>query len=466
MLSSLVATEIALPFQNNDLLFPLHWIGRQTCEHKYSDQIEESVQQGQERFCGLDFFDNPTKCEPTLGPHINQPHGSLGTKSIQDFFEEEFNFNPQQITALMGAHSVGRMHRHNTGFDGTWDLSAGSLDGGYWLELIGDPPDFFLESINNNDLPDIPDRKQWRGIINHGETDADTATATVAAEQKTIAMLNVDIALVKNVLDMDETTGDVGCGEVNNQNLNDCSSETPFWPFANVYNGNNRKFLTDFRDVLNHLIDHGYNNIKPLGRKTICPNGLVCTFGFTHNDPKIDSETIDVIVEELSPPPTPSPSRSPPRIIPWMTNEEGIGGPKIELDRLCYDTVGENLVVTYNLFLEEQDLTVTDITIQVFDMNNIEIVMLENQQEQDIILNPRVRNNPLTSSLSCGEQYDTCHTWTSRGGLQISTTNLIGNGNDYGALLLANTSTDDANINNNRLEILAGVSFRLGGCNE
>ena len=297
MLSSLVATEIALPFLNNDLLFPLHWIGRQTCEQKYSDQIEESVL----GFCGLDFFGTPTKCAPTLGPHIKQPHGSLGTQSIQDFFEHEFNFNPQQITALMGAHSVGRMHRHNSGFDGTWDLSAGSLDGGYWLELIGDPPDYFLESINNNDLPDIPDRKQWRAIINH---DGETDTATVAAEQKTIAMLNVDIALVKNVLDMDETTGDVGCGEVNNQNLNDCSDETPFWPFANVYNGNNSKFLTDFREVLNHLIDHGYNDLKPLGRKTVCPNGRVCTFGFTHsnNDPTktdSDSETVLVaIVEE------------------------------------------------------------------------------------------------------------------------------------------------------------------------
>ena len=105
-------------------------------------------------------------------------------------------------------------------------------------------------------------------------------------------------------------------------------------------------------------------------------------------------------------------------------------------------------------------------------MTNIEIVLLENDKEQDIILNPRVQNNPLLSSLSCGEE--TCHTWTSRGGLQMSTTNLIGNGQDYGVLLLANSSpttdTDDAanNINddNSRLEILAGVSFRLGGCNE
>ena len=171
--------------------------------------------------------------------------------------------------------------------------------------------------------------------------------------------------------------------------------------------------------------------------------------------------------EALSPPPpTPSLSRSPPRMIPWMANEDGIVGPnpKIEVDRLCYDTVGENLVVTYNLFLEkQQDLSsvTTDITIQVYDMNNIEIVF------ENIILNPRVKNNPLLSSLSCG--IETCHTWTSRGGLQMSTTNLIGNGHDYGVLLLAKTTTDDDanNINDNsRLEILAGVSFRLGGCNE
>jgi hypothetical protein len=470
VLSSLVATEIALPFLNNDLLYPLHWIGRQTCEQKYSNN------------CGLDFLGNPTQCEPSLGPHIEQPHGNLGTKSIEDFFDEEFNFNPQQITAIMGAHSVGRMHRENSGFDGTWDLSAGTLDGGYWLELIGQPPDYFLESINNSDLPDIPDRKQWRGIINH-ETETDSiVTAAKQKEQKTIAMLNVDIALVKNVLDMDEQTGDVGCNSatgVNNQNLNDCSNETPFWSFANIYNGNNRKFLMDFRDVLNHLIDHGHNNIKPLGSKTICPIGRVCTFGFTHGDTTTAVDNV-IVVEEVSPPPTPSPSRSPPRIIPSLTlNEEGIG-PKIELDRLCYDTVGENLVVTYNLFLEEQGITATDITIQVFDINNIDIVVMLENEEQDInpsrspsIINVlRTNESPLISSLSCGS-VQTCHTWTSRGGLQISTQNLIGNGNDYGVLLLANksntnteTTTDDKNDNDNRLELLAGVSFRLGGCNE
>ena len=101
-----------------------------------------------------------------------------------EFFDDEFGFTPQQVTALMGAHSVGKMARENVGFQGEWDLSVSTLDGGYWLELVGNPPDLFLETIDNTDLPNIPNRHQWRCIIKN-------------MTQRTVAMLNVDVALVR-----------------------------------------------------------------------------------------------------------------------------------------------------------------------------------------------------------------------------------------------------------------------------
>ena len=178
-----------------------------------------------------------------------------------EFFDDEFGFTPQQVTALMGAHSVGKMARENLGFQGEWDLSVSTLDGGYWLELVGNPPDFFLETIDNTDLPNIPNRHQWRCIIKN-------------MTQRTVAMLNVDVALVRNVDDMN-SEGHVGCAGPGTP-LKNCPSDTPFLPFATKYNADNRQFLMDFRNVLNLLIDHGHTKPTP---NTLCPDGRVCTFG-------------------------------------------------------------------------------------------------------------------------------------------------------------------------------------------
>jgi cytochrome c peroxidase len=70
-----------------------------------------------------------------LGPHHLMCHGGAGTATMQQFFQNEFGFNDQQITAIMGAHSVGAMHRENSGHVGKWDLSNNSLDAGTWHKL-------------------------------------------------------------------------------------------------------------------------------------------------------------------------------------------------------------------------------------------------------------------------------------------------------------------------------------------
>ena len=96
----------------------------------------------------------------------------------------------------------------------------------------------------------------------------------------------------------------------------------------------------------------------------------------------------------------------------------------------------------------------TDITLQVFSADDVDIF------EDEVVIDPLVANNPLKSSLSCG--LPSCHTWTSLGGLQISTENLEGGGADYVVLLFARKSGDP----NGNLVLLTGDSFRLEGCND
>ena len=412
MLASLVASELALPFESSDLLFPLHWIGRQTCESRFAETTTGN--------CGVDFGGNPTSCSPKRGPHIDQPHGTLGTTSILEFFENEFDFTAQQVTAIMGAHSVGQMARENVGFMGLWDLTTSTLDGGYWLELVGNPPDYFVETVDNSDLSNIPDRHQWRGIIKE-------------MEARTVVMLNVDVALVRNVEDMD-AQGNVGCAGPGVL-LKDCPADTPFLPFATQYNADSRKFLMDFRDVLNILIDHGNKKPNP---KTVCPEDRICVF--ENSESKFG--TADFALEAFSPPPTPSPSRVPPKSFP----ERPFGQSTVAVDRVCYDNVGDVLVVVWDF------VAGTDITFDVFSAEDVKIF------EGRTTVDPRVASAPLKSTLSCARSF--CHTWTSRGGLQISTEDLVGGGSDYVVLLSARSIGDP----NGDLQLLAGDSFRLGGC--
>ena len=239
-LAALVATETALPSAERDILFDMQWVGRQTCEQKVD--------------CGVDFNGNLSTCTAMRGPHVPQAHATMGTRSIQSFFEAEFDFSPQQVTALMGAHSVGQMHRQNSGFEGRWDLSSTQLDGGYWIELIGNPPDFFLEDVINDDLSGMPNRRQWAGIV---------------SPDSRVTMLHTDIALVRFVDDMQN--GNSNCGFTG---FNACSQDTPFMPHAQRYVASNRDWLFDFRDVLNVLSEHGHE------KRINCPFSRICTFGF------------------------------------------------------------------------------------------------------------------------------------------------------------------------------------------
>ena len=364
MLAGLVAIETAVPPEDRDLLFDLQWIGRKTCEHMVD--------------CGVDFSGNPTTCTPMRGPHVAQAHATLGTRSIQTFFENEFNFSPQQVTALMGAHSVGRMSRENSGFSGRWDLSSTTLDGGYWIELIGQPPEFFLEDVINDDLPGIPNRRQWRGIV---------------SVDSQVTMLHTDIALVRNLEDMQD--GNANC-EFSGPRA--CSQDTPFMPHARRYNESPRSWLFDFRDVFNLLIDHGHEKVGE------CPFGQICTFGFelpgslsAENIGRLPDPSIDItsFFTEID--------------FPENDFPENEGQPMIIVDKECYNS-GENIVVTF------MNISGRNVWIGILPSDQV-------QNFPDLPAGPDSQNEILKEwTLSCGHR--SCHTWLSNGGFQFPTDRL------------------------------------------
>eukprot|EP00529_Nitzschia_sp_RCC80_P015729 CAMPEP_0113489106 /NCGR_PEP_ID=MMETSP0014_2-20120614/26360_1 /TAXON_ID=2857 /ORGANISM="Nitzschia sp." /LENGTH=713 /DNA_ID=CAMNT_0000382837 /DNA_START=182 /DNA_END=2319 /DNA_ORIENTATION=- /assembly_acc=CAM_ASM_000159 len=268
MLSGLVASEHALPEDMRGMItFPLHWIGRRTCE--MSQPKEEDIDTlatttTVEGGCGVDFFDQPSSCTMRQGGHRHLCHSEAGTKTVQDFFDETFGFDAQQVTAIMGAHSLGKMRREVSGHkDLSWDLSPFTLDNGYWIELAGNPPDYQLVDVDNTDLPPeskIPSiRRQWFGVVRGSP----------------VGFMNSDLALGVNLPDLSEENGhDVGCDFISGSAPtvdrfraqvehipNACQRDTPFLEHIFRYLSDTELFLLEYRDVLNLLIDFGHHKV-------------------------------------------------------------------------------------------------------------------------------------------------------------------------------------------------------------
>lgn len=266
----------------------------------------------------------------------------------------------------MGAHSVGQMHRENSGHIGKWDLSSTTFDGGYWIELIGQPPDFFLTEINNDDLPNIPNRLQWQGVV---------------SADSTVTMLNADLSLVRNLRDLNSEGSSCDFN-----GPNPCSRDTPFMPFATQYNSNPRSFLEDFSDVLILLTEHGHS------RPGICPSGRICTFGSGTNDDIIQIEPTAPILEAF-------PIETDP-----VSNVNQSNNAIIFTDKSCYNT-GETIVINYDAVLG------TNVWIGILLKSDVADL-------QNLPASPDFRSDLLIEwTLSCGHRV--CHTWLSNGGFQF-----------------------------------------------
>lgn len=76
---------------------------------------------------GRTDFDNETFCPPRgllpdatkAADHLREVFGRMG-------------FNDQEIVALSGAHSLGRCHTVNSGFEGPWTVSPTKFSATYY----------------------------------------------------------------------------------------------------------------------------------------------------------------------------------------------------------------------------------------------------------------------------------------------------------------------------------------------
>ena len=57
---------------------------------------------------------------PNSDALLHYPSGLLNYDELMAFFSSEFNYTEREVTALMGAHTLGGADIFNSGFNGVW----------------------------------------------------------------------------------------------------------------------------------------------------------------------------------------------------------------------------------------------------------------------------------------------------------------------------------------------------------
>ncbi|CAB9503287.1 c peroxidase, mitochondrial [Seminavis robusta] len=242
VLASSVGVELAMP-DTAFVAIPFKTYGRKSCDP--ADIIEGP---------------NPVFCDP-----------NLGTDDLLAFFRAHFGFSPQETAAILGAHTIGVMHRESLGYDSPngWTVDNDVFNNGYYRELVGAgrtireqytrAANWKQKFIDNRGMEEgVPNVFQWEGYPN----------------QKKIVMTNADIALVRQLHAGNKAAnGKVACQFVPR------SGNEPTCPMARSdlfvemvrYRNDNHAFLEDFREAFIKLTMTGYL-VDPYG----CDSDGIC----------------------------------------------------------------------------------------------------------------------------------------------------------------------------------------------
>lgn len=219
------------------IAFPFKWYGRPTCETLYTvcrNVTEEEV-----------------PCSATQGPHRALPSSNLDTHGILDYFDKTFGLDAQETVALMGAHTLGKVQRTNSGFVGDgWDSDPSLLDNAYFTGLVGgnSTNDTLANLVNG-----IPNWK--RVLINNADLDGSTLPNRHQWQQGNKVMFNSDISLVRDFQGRIRPNGKVRCSFTGR---NACPAALLTIRHAALYQNNNMLWVEDFRDVFTFVLEFPY----------------------------------------------------------------------------------------------------------------------------------------------------------------------------------------------------------------
>ena len=82
----------------------------------------------------------PRTCDETPVASVTNgtfPSPTMGMESMFSYFADEFGLSVPEVTALLGAHSLGSASKKNSGYDGPWNpINSHSFSNVYYKMMV------------------------------------------------------------------------------------------------------------------------------------------------------------------------------------------------------------------------------------------------------------------------------------------------------------------------------------------
>merc|ERR1719454_38855 len=187
---------------------------------------------------------------------VSFPDEKLGVAEIRRSFGANsiFKFTDDEAVALIGGgHSLGQAHLQNSGYEGPWDNSPNQLNAGYFNELVEET------------------WVQRRTLMqNHQFNEEDFADDD--GDLPPIMMLNTDMALLKNMENLDDSTGVVvnSCKTVE-EGSDECPDSVLARKTREYADGGTELLVPDFLSVYHKLLTTTEENLTLRSATGECP---------------------------------------------------------------------------------------------------------------------------------------------------------------------------------------------------
>lgn len=165
------------------------------------------------------------------------PEASKSTSHVVEVFADRMGLTLRDITALMGAHSVGRAMDQNSGYDGAWDSSRSRFDNSYYIEMVRKPWTREYHTSKANGAVHV----QW--IIPN-----ENVRMVFGEPAGKLMLLNTDMCLAFDIGDGDDLNKDIAskCIVKPPPNIGGCPPAPHTREYVDRYIEDNQAFYDDY----------------------------------------------------------------------------------------------------------------------------------------------------------------------------------------------------------------------------
>jgi len=175
---------------------------------------------------------------------LHYPSGLLNYDGLMSFFASEFGYTEREVTALMGAHTLGAADIFNSGFNGVWvNDEAQYFNNKYYSHMTDDTVNWKLSQRTCANLNSVD-----TDLCDDGET-----TGWQWSAQGVGFNLNADMALVKSF-----NTDAEGKPDCEFASCPDSASRSIAQEFA----ASNAIFIQEFSAIYSKLLSTGYDTLQ------------------------------------------------------------------------------------------------------------------------------------------------------------------------------------------------------------